>query len=92
MLADVLHIRGLGKKLVDLVADVQLLIRLEVSSSQLLLDSREYLQGPGVLGFASFVGNALLGIENTAFEDRWPALAGVVAGLDALFQVQACLC
>ena len=84
MLADILHIRRLCQQFVHLVAHIELLVQPEVAAGQLLLDSREYLQCACVLQFPGFVGNAFLGIEDSAFENRWSPVARVVAGLNAM--------
>ena len=88
VLADVLHIRRLCQQFVHLVAHVELFVQPEVAASQLLLDSREYLQCACVLQFPGFVGNAFLGIEDSAFKNRWSPVARVVAGLDAVVRVE----
>lgn len=88
MLADVLHIRGLGKELVDLVAHVELLVVLEVSSCQLLLDPGEDLEGTSILCFAGFGRDALLSVENAAFQNGRSATREV-ARLYAVLEVDA---
>lgn len=87
MLANVLHVRRLRQKFVHLVAHVELLVLPEVAAGQLLLDSRKHLQGAGVLQFPRFVGNALLGIEDAALQNRRPAVASVIAGLHSILPV-----
>ena len=89
VLADILHIRRLRKELINLVADIQLLVRLEVLARQLLLDSGEHLQRAGVLRFPCFRRHAFLGVENAAFEDRRAAVTGVGTRLDAVLEVHA---
>lgn len=81
VLANILHIRRLRQEFVHLVAHVEFLVQLEVAACQLLFDSREHLQGTGVLEFPRFVGNALLSIEDAAFENRRPTVPGVCVGL-----------
>ena len=88
MLADVFHIGGLRKELVDLVADVELLEVLEVVTCQLLLDAGKNLNRTGILCLASFGWDAFLGIEDTALENGWAASREVarlhtVVGVDA---------
>lgn len=92
MLADILHIRRLRQQFVHLVTHVELLVQPKVAAGQLLLDSREYLQCTCVLQFPGFVGNAFLGIEDPAFENRWSPVARVVAGLDAVVRVEIGSC
>lgn len=89
MLANVLHISGLGKEFVDLVADVELLVVLEVPSGQLLLDSGENLERASVLCLAGLGGNAFLGIENAAFKNRGSAVTRKVARLHTVFEIDA---
>lgn len=67
VLTDILYTRCLREKLVNLVADVELLVRLEVPSCKLFLNSGKHLQSSGVLGLASLVRNSLLSIENASF-------------------------
>lgn len=71
MLADVFHIGGLRKELVDLVADVKLLEVLEVATCQLLLDAGENLNRAGILCLAGFGRDAFLGVEDTTLENGW---------------------
>ena len=92
VLADILHIRRLCQQLVHLVTHVELLIQPEITTGQFLLDSREYLQCACVLQFPSFVGDAFLGIEDSAFKNRWSPVARVVAGLDAVVRVKIGCC
>lgn len=87
MLTDILHTGRLGQKFVNLIAHIKLLGWLEVSASQLLFDSGKYLQRTRILGLPRFVGDALLSVEDTSFEDRRPAMTGEVAWLHALFEV-----
>lgn len=87
MLTNVLNIRRLSQKLVNLIAHVELLMCLKVPSSQLLPDSSENLQSAGILSFTGFIRNALLRIKNATFEDGWPAMAGEIARLHAVFKV-----
>jgi hypothetical protein len=49
MLAEVLEVRRFTEKLLDLLLDRQLLVLLEVSSRELLLDSAQHLQRARVL-------------------------------------------
>lgn len=87
MLTDVLDTGGLRKKLVHLVADVEFLTRLEVSSCQLLLDTGKHLERSRVLRLSGFVGNTLLCIQDTALKNGRPAVTREVAGLYPMVDV-----
>lgn len=62
VLTNILHTRRLRQKLVDLVADIELVLGLKVPAGEFLSDSAKHLQRPGILGLAGFVGNTLLGV------------------------------
>lgn len=87
MLTDILHVRGLRKQLVNLVADIQLFVRLEVSPRQLLPHSRQHLHRPLVLGLSGFLRHPFLGIEDPAFQNGRSSMARVIARLDSMFEV-----
>lgn len=79
MLTDILNIGCLRNELVHLVADTQLFIISEVSSSKLLFDSGENLQSTGILCLAGFLWNAFWGIQNTTFKHGRAAATGEFA-------------
>lgn len=88
MLADVFHIRGLCKKLVDLVADTEFLVVLEVTPGQFLLDASEDLEGASILCLPCLGRDGFLSIEDAAsLEDGRSAVSREVAGLYAVFEI-----
>lgn len=87
MLADILNAGCLSKKLVNLVANIELFVGLEVPSSKLFLNTRKDLQCPCILCFASFIRDSFLGVKDPTFEYRRPTVAGEVAGLDSMVNV-----
>lgn len=90
VLANILHISGLRQELVDLVADVKLLMMLEVTPGQFLLHAGKNLKRASVLCFAGLSGNGLLGIEDaTTLKNRGSAVTGEVAGLHTVLEVDA---
>lgn len=66
VLADVLHVGGLGKELVHLVTDVQFVTMLEIGTGQFLLDAGKNLEGASILCLPG-LGSTFLDIENAAF-------------------------
>jgi hypothetical protein len=86
VLADVFDIGCLCEKLVNLIADTQLIIGLEITSGKLLLDSGKHLESAGILCLAGFLGNIFLAVEDTAFENG-SAATGEVAWLDTMLEV-----
>ncbi len=89
MLTNVLHTRRLCEKLVNLVAHIELLSGLEVMTRQFLPDPPKNLQRSCILCLACFIGNALLGIEDAALKNRRSTVAGEVARLNAMFNIDA---
>lgn len=69
MLAQVLQIRRLPDEPIDLRVDVQLLLRLEVTAGQLLLDTRQHLQRARVL---LLLGLRLVGPAGAGRHDAGP--------------------
>lgn len=49
MLAQILQIRRLTNEAIDLRVDIELLLRLEIAPSQLLLNTRQHLQRARIL-------------------------------------------
>jgi hypothetical protein len=88
VLTDVFHVGGLRKELVDLVAYVELLVVLEVSSGQLFLDPGQDLESASVLCFAGFGGDTFLGIEDAALENG-RSTTRKVARLYAVLEIDA---
>lgn len=79
VLTDILNIGCLRNELVHLVADTQLFVISEVSSSELLLDSGENLESTGILCLAGFLWNTFRSIEDTTFKHGWAAATGEIA-------------
>lgn len=63
VLTDVLHAGGLCKKLVHLVANIQLIFLSEISTSQLFLDSGKDLEGASILCLAG-LSSAVWDVKN----------------------------
>jgi hypothetical protein len=87
VLADILNVGRLRKKLIHLVANTQLAVVSEVSSSKLLLDSCKNLESTGILRLSGFLWNTLWGIKDTPFKDRGATATGEVTRLGTVLEV-----